>query len=108
MMLKSVRRDPLDFYYRLVGTTLRQHLRADPTGKWMSTIPGQGPGNPLWADHERAVATRAPVFLRPAYVGPHKEFLSIEAVILPLGADRDSVDMLMIVVDFIRGPGPEA
>jgi hypothetical protein len=105
MMLKDVQRDPLDFRYRLVGTLVRHHLSRDPTGQWMRNIPGQGPGNQLWAHHEQVVTTRAPLFLRPDYVGPHKQFLTIESVILPLASDRETVDMLMIFVDFLRAPG---
>ena len=104
MMLKDVQREPLDFRYRLIGTAIRHHLSRDYTGRWMRTISGQGPGNPLWAYHERAVETRAPVFLRPAYLGPHKEFLRVESVLLPLAADNERVDMLMVVVDFLREP----
>jgi hypothetical protein len=105
MMLKDVQREPLDFRYRLVGTLVRNHLRHDPTGQWMTNIPGQGPGNQLWAYHEHVVNTRAPLFLRPDYVGPHKEFLAIESVILPLASDHETVDMLMIFVDFLRAAG---
>jgi hypothetical protein len=106
MMLKDVRLEPLDFRYRLIGSRVRYHLRQDLTGQWMTAIPGQSPGNPLWTHHEQAVVTRAPVFLHPAYVGPHKEFLRIESVILPLATDHETVDMLMIFVDFMRGPAP--
>ena len=107
MMLKDVQRAPLDFRYRLIGTGVRHHLRRDVTGQWMTAIPGQGPGNPLWAYHEQVVETGAPVFLRPAYVGPHKEFLHIESVILPLASDHETIDMLMIFADFLRRPLPE-
>jgi hypothetical protein len=104
IMLKDVQRDPLDFRYRLVGSDIRRHLKSDPTGRWMSAIPGQGPGNPLWEHHAHAVAERAPVFLRPAYVGPHKEFLQIESVLLPLAGDHEQPDMLLIFTDFLRAP----
>jgi hypothetical protein len=107
MMLKDVKRNPLDFRYRLIGTAVRHHLQRDLTGQWMSEIPGQGPGNPLWAYHQRAVESREPVFLRPAYVGPHKEFLCIESVILPLATDDGAVDMLMIFADFLSMPPPQ-
>jgi hypothetical protein len=102
LMLKDVQLQPLDFRYRLIGTGVRNHLNHDLTGRWMTDIPGQGPGNPLWDYHERVVETRAPVFLRPAYLGPHKEFIQVESVILPLGADDQAVDMLMIFADFLR------
>ena len=104
MMLKDVQREPLDFRYRLIGSVVRHHLHRDVTGQWMTAIPGQGPGNPLWAYHERVFESRAPVFLRPAYLGPHREFVYIESVILPLASDHENVDMLMIFADFLRQP----
>ncbi len=107
MMLKDVKQDPLDFRYRLIGSGVRHHLQRDLTGEWMSALPGQGQGNPLWTYHERAVETRGPVFLRPAYVGPHQEFLCIESVILPLASDHETADMLMIFADFLRRPTPQ-
>ena len=102
MMLKDVQLQPLDFRYRLTGSAIRHHLHRDLSGQWMTQIPGQGPGNPLWDYHARTVATSAPVFLRPDYVGPHQQFLQIESVILPLAGDHQTVDMLMIFVAFLR------
>ena len=44
---------------------------------------------------------RRPLLARPPYIGPHKDFLFVESVILPLAGDGQSVDMLMFAVDFI-------
>jgi hypothetical protein len=43
--------------------------------------------------------------VRPPYVGPHKDFLFIEAVILPCGTGN-RVDKLLVFVDFIRAMRP--
>lgn len=60
----------------------------------------------IWSHHAWVVDNAAPHFMRPPYVGPRKEFLFIEAVILPCGAER-RVDKLMVFVDFVRALRPQ-
>jgi hypothetical protein len=48
------------------------------------------------------VEAATPLFIKPNYVGPHKDYLFIEAVMLPLGEDHRHVDMIMIFIDFLR------
>jgi len=52
-----------------------------------------------------AHGNRLPRFIRPNYVGPHKQFLFIESAVLPLGTDPERVDMLMLFVDFLSKVG---
>jgi hypothetical protein len=102
----DVLREPLDFVYRLIGTKVRTHLQHDLTGACMSGIDFQRPPSVIWSHHAWVVDNAAPRFMRPPYVGPHKDFLFIEAVILPCGAER-RVDKLMVFVDFIRALRPQ-
>jgi hypothetical protein len=97
----DVLREPLDFVYRLIGTKVRTHLMQDLTGARMSNIEFQRPPSVIWSHHVWVVENVAPRFMRPPYVGPHKDFLFIEAVILPCGSGA-SVEKLMVFVDFIR------
>jgi len=101
MIVFDVLHDPLDFLYRLIGTKVRTHLMQDLTGVRMSDIEFQRPPSVIWSHHVWAVEHRAPHFMRPPYVGPHRDFMFIEAVILPLGA-ATRVDKLMVFVDFVR------
>jgi hypothetical protein len=101
MMLKDVQRGPLDFRYRLIGTRLRHHMTADWKGQLMSEIEFQKAPNPIWNVHAYVAETGLPIFLRPPYVGPHKDFLHIDAVVLPLGKDHKEADMLMIFIEFL-------
>lgn len=104
IMLMDVRYEPLDFRYRLVGTALRLHMAEDWTGRWLSDIPFQRPGSMVWENNLRVVESREPLLARPPYIGPHKDFLFVESIILPLSGNRRSVDMLMFFVDFVRRP----
>ena len=105
IMLLDVRRDPLDFRYRLVGVKLREHMGENWQGRWWSEIESQRPPNPIWLHHQWVVENRLPRFIRPNYVGPHKEFMFIESAVLPLGEDPQRVDMLMLFVDFLSMTG---
>lgn len=109
MMLKDVRRAPPDFRYRLIGTALRRHMAQDWTGKWLSAIPFQAAGSTVWNNNLWVVENAAPLLAKPPYVGPNKDFLYIESIVLPLAQDHRQVDMLMFFVDFIsRAPGTPA
>jgi hypothetical protein len=108
MMLKDVQRDPLDFRYRLVGTGLRHHMTTDWTGKFMSEVEYQRPPSTIWDYHKQVAESGEPLFIKPNYVGPHKDYLFIESVMLPLAKDHRNVDMIMIFIDFLRQrPGPQ-
>jgi hypothetical protein len=101
MMLLDVLREPLDFRYRLIGDKLRDHMGENWVGRRWSEIEQQRPPNPIWLHHQWVVENRAPRFIRPNYVGPHREFMFIESAVLPLGPDPDRVEMLMLFVDFL-------
>jgi hypothetical protein len=100
---------PLDFRYRLIGSLVRRHLTQDLVGKKMSEIDFQREPSVLWSHHAWVIEHRTPRFMRPPYVGPHREFLFLEAVILPLAAADSAadgtsapIDKLMVFVDFTR------
>jgi hypothetical protein len=108
MMLKDVQRNPLDFRYRLVGTGLRNHMTTDWTGKFMSEVEYQRAPSTIWDYHKQVAESGEPLFIKPNYVGPHKDYLFIESVMLPLADDHRNVDMIMIFIDFIRQSGGAA
>lgn len=106
VVLMDVLRDakpgwPLDFRYRLLGTTVENHMSRRYTGLHLSDMPHQQPDSQLWRNFARTVERRQPQMNRVPYVGPHQDFLSLVDLILPLSADGNQVDMLMSIVDFI-------
>src|SRR5581483_10684615 len=102
IILQEISRDPLDFRYRLVGSMVRSHLGGDRTGCWMSGLEFQKSPNPIWFAHAEVATSGHPMFLKPPYVGPYREFLEVEGVILPLAEDRRTPDRLILFVDFPR------
>jgi hypothetical protein len=101
VVLLDVLREPLDFRYRLMGTAVEAHMLRRYTGELMSAIEHQRPPSRIWSDFELVVTRRHPILTDVPYVGPHREFLRVQHVILPLAADGGNVDMILSVVDFI-------
>jgi hypothetical protein len=105
IIIFDVLHEPLDFVYRLIGSKVRTHLMQDLTGVRMSDVAYQRADSVIWSHQAWVVEHATPRFLRPPYVGPHKDFLFIEAVILPCGTDT-RVDKLLVFADFIRALRP--
>jgi hypothetical protein len=102
VLIHGVQREPPDFIYRLVGTEVRRHMAEDRTGQRMSAIPGQQPPSRIWDNLARIAATGRPTLNQTPYTGPHRDFLRMESVQLPLAADGMRVDMILVFVDFLR------
>lgn len=102
IVIHGVRREPLDFVYRLIGTEVRRHMAADRTGQWMSDIPGQQPPSQIWTNLMNIAASGRPILNHTPYVGPHRDFIHMESVQLPLAADGSTVDMILVFCDFLR------
>lgn len=102
VVIHGVKRDPLDFVYRLVGTEVRRHMAEDRTGQWMSAVPGQKPPSQIWENLATIAATGRPILNQTPYAGPHRDFMRMESVQLPLAADGARVDMILVFVDFLR------
>ncbi len=101
VVIHGVQREPRDFFYRLIGTAVRDHMVHDLTGRWMSDIPFQKPPSVIWSNLNGVVEERRPRVNRVPYVGPKRDFVVMESVLLPLAADRETVDMVLAFVDFM-------
>lgn len=102
VVLMDVLRDPLDFRYRLMGTTVDSHMTRHYTGLRLSEVPHQRSPSAIWTNFETVARDGAPLQTNVPYVGPHKEFLRVQDMIMPLSADGRTVDILFAVVDFVR------
>jgi hypothetical protein len=105
IIIFDVLHEPLDFIYRLIGSKVRTHLMQDLTGVRMSDVAYQRADSVVWSHQAWVVEHASPLLVRPPYVGPHKDFLFIEAAILPCGQDA-RVDKLLVFADFVRALRP--
>lgn len=102
VLLMDVAPDGSDFRYRLVGTRVRYHLFNDPTGLWLGQIPHQKAPSIIHSAMTKCARSRLPMIGAVPYVGPHKDYKQVEDIQMPLARDGRNVDMLFIVVDYIR------
>jgi len=110
VILLDVLHGPLDFSYRLVGSSIDLHTHGRLTGCRMSDLPHQRKPSTIWAKMERIVESGQPSTSEVPYVGPHRDFLSVQDFAAPLGDAESGVTMIFIVVDFVArnrhlGPG---
>lgn len=92
---------PLDFRYRLIGTKIDEHSSGRFTGRMMSEIPHQRPPSRLWSNLEWVVSEQQPKANRVPYAGPHRDFLSVVDLVMPLSSDGETVDMLFCIIDYV-------
>jgi hypothetical protein len=102
VILIDVLRDPLDFRYRLIGTMVEEHMSMPYTGRRYSEFEGQREGSRIWTCSQRVATEKQPVRTDVPYIGPKSDFTTIQDVMMPLSSDCESVDVIFIVVEYIR------
>jgi hypothetical protein len=99
VILLDVRRDPWDFRFRLIGTNVVHHLAADLTGKWMAAIEHMAPPSRTYNSCVEVASAGKPSRSDTPYVGPHRNYVRAEDIILPLASDGTTPDMLLVFVE---------
>lgn len=101
VILIEVLWDPLDFRYRLIGTEIDRHSAESYTGKRISEIPERAPPSTVWNNLAGVAETKTPSRASVPYVGPQKDFMATNQIVLPLSTDGERVDGLFLVIDYI-------
>jgi hypothetical protein len=100
IQLIDVKRDPLDFVYRLVGTrevTARGH---DPTGRHVAeSFFGQSADDVL-ANYRRVIATESFVYDLDKFTTPGGRFVQDESLFLPLGDAAGAINQILIYTHY--------
>ena len=102
VILMDVSHDPLDFRYRLIGTLIDAHMNDPMTGRWLSSIPHQRAPSRIWSACKRVVEEETAHSSDAPYIGPMKDFVIVEDILMPLSDDDEKVDMIFVVVDYLR------
>ncbi|MCR9219061.1 MAG: PAS domain-containing protein [Alphaproteobacteria bacterium] len=105
VLLLRVRREPLDFEYRLIGGHFQDFVRPGLRGKSFRRIEGKGPGSALWEGLETVVRTRLARFGRAPYAGP-RENVVFQDLMLPFSADGETVSDILVAGQFWLEPRP--
>ena len=102
VVILDILRDPLDFRYRLVGTSVREMSSANFTGKKFSDFDGRGPGSKIWTILDSVRVSQKPAYYSIPYIGPNKDFLKLNDLFLPLLDDNMDTSKIILVSYFQR------
>lgn len=99
VILLDVQPDPWDFRFRLIGTNVVHHLTTDLTGSWMSAIKQMAPQSRIFDSCLEVAKSGKPSRSDTPYIGPHRNYVRAEDIILPLASDGSTPDMLLVFVE---------
>jgi len=99
--LLDVQRVPWDFRFRLVGTGVVAHLGGDLTGQWMSGVGYLCEPSGLFETCRQVASLAAPRRNRRPSDGPLQQYFDAEDMVLPLAADGETPDMLLLFAEYV-------
>jgi hypothetical protein len=99
VLLIEVINDPPDFRYRLAGTLARALTGEELTGRRVLDLVPVQHGRLLWNNLCEMQADRQPQYVLLNIISANGEPLSYRVLRLPLGADGETMDMVMVVQD---------
>ncbi|WP_341704776.1 PAS domain-containing protein [Ferrovibrio sp.] len=100
LLLIAVQDDPPDFRYRLAGTATRELTGRELTGQSvLDLLPAQH-GRLLWNNLCEMQQTLQPQYVSLSIITRTGEPLSYRVLRLPLGADGETMDMVLVLQDF--------
>lgn len=102
LILVDVLSEPLDFRYRLVGTEIDEISHRNFRGVRFSEIQHMRRGNNIWAQFARVAESASPLWSDVPYIGGDPFVRRIRHCLLPMGADGETVDMVLAFVDIDR------
>jgi hypothetical protein len=100
IILLDVTRKPWHFRFRLIGTNVVYHLSEDWTGSWFSEIGHMAAPSRIFTACVNVASSGNPLRNQTPYIGPHSNFVSSEDLILPLSDDGETVDKLLVFVEY--------
>jgi len=100
LILIDVIDDPPDFRYRLAGTMSRDLRGVEVTGQSVLDLVPRQHGMRLWNDLCEMQRGCQPQFVQISVIASTGEPLSYRVLRLPLAADGETLDMVMVVQDY--------
>ena len=98
--LVDVLYDPLDFRYRLVGSSMVESYGRDVTGLSVNDLQVPEFRGLILRDLTELVQTRTPQFTALYFRNPAGYLRAYQLLRLPLSSDGERVDMLLLVAEF--------
>jgi hypothetical protein len=94
--LVEVRREPLDFIYRLVGTREVAARGSDPTGKRVAENWYGADAEDVLVNYRRVVESRSFLYDNDFFARPDGRQVEDESLFLPLGGEGGDVRQIMV------------
>lgn len=95
---------PLRFRHRLLGTFITQFYERDSTGEWLDReLYGDSTDEVFWF-YEQSVRQRGPIAVRQTIPFIRKDWVTLEALLMPLSDDGDRINILFGGIDIVQGP----
>jgi hypothetical protein len=109
LMLMEVLDEPFRVRYRLVGTDVVAATGEDRTGRISDTVAFFGEHPDVLGNYETVVRARAPKLVREPFRNPkNNTTYESDTLMLPLSADGERVNMLLVYFQFLTGPYRDA
>lgn len=110
LWLLDVQHQPFRLRYRLVGTGIVEAIGREVTGQWLDEAHPHIDGNREFIErYEQAVTTRTPSWRKgKPRLWAHKDYRTIENLLLPFARDGSVVDMLAAFTVLYRPDGSVA
>ncbi len=108
VMLLDVLGDPGRFRYRLIGTSIVAATGEERTGRTFDEVRFFREFPQAIEPYERIVRTGAPVYSKEPFRDRKSDAVyEVDSLFLPLGADGERVDMVLVYFRFTTGPFAE-
>lgn len=104
LLLIDVEREPLDFRYRLAGTSTYDIFGFDLTGKRVRDIPPPNWGETVWRSLAAMVESGKPQYVRLDFTTAEGNVRSYRVLRLPLAEDGVTVDCVLVMGDLGLNP----
>jgi len=108
IVLVEVRRDPLDFVYRLVGTREVEARGNDPTGRRVADSFFGTSADDVLKNYRHVVATGSFIYDFDKFTSPGGRFVQDESLFLPLATTTDAVGQILVYSHYQDLWKPEA
>jgi hypothetical protein len=106
LVMTDVLHDPLRLRYRLIGSYVTSMSGRNPTGRWLDDeLYGKRTEDMLWA-FRTCIDGSSPVLVREEVQFTTKEWITIEALLLPIGESNAPINLVLSGVD-VAAPGAQ-
>jgi len=101
----DVKRNPLRFRFRLVGTEIVKFTGRDATGRWLDEVYSGYADSEAGRFHTQVAVSGEPAYRKSGIISnPDRDLVEAERIYLPLAEDGRTVDILLVMTLYKGDP----